>query len=34
MDGPFAESNEVLCGYNIIEAGSMEQAVRIASEFP
>ncbi|HEU4812618.1 MAG TPA: YciI family protein [Xanthomonadaceae bacterium] len=34
LDGPFAETKEVLCGYNIIEAGSMEEAVRIASEFP
>ena len=33
-DGPFAETKEVLCGYNIIEADSMEEAVRIASEFP
>ena len=34
LDGPFAETKEVLCGYNIIEAGSMEEAVRIASAFP
>lgn len=34
LDGPFAETKEVLCGYNIIEADSMEEAVRIASEFP
>lgn len=34
LDGPFAETKEVLCGYNIIEADSMDEAVRIASEFP
>lgn len=34
LDGPFAETKEVLCGYNIIEADSMEEAVKIASEFP
>lgn len=34
IDGPFAETKEVLGGFNIIEAESMEEAVRIASEFP
>ena len=34
VDGPFAETKEVLCGYNIIEAESMDEAVRIAAEFP
>lgn len=33
-DGPFAETKEVLCGYNVIEADSMEEAVRIAEQFP
>lgn len=33
-DGPFAETKEVLAGYNLVEAGSMEEAVRIAHEFP
>jgi hypothetical protein len=33
-DGPFAETKEILGGFNIIEAESMEEAVRIASEFP
>ena len=33
-DGPFAEAKEVLGGFNIIEAESMEEAVRIAAEFP
>jgi hypothetical protein len=33
-DGPFAETKEILGGFNIIEAESMEDAVRIAAEFP
>jgi hypothetical protein len=33
-DGPFAEAKEVLGGFNLIEAESMEEAVRIASHFP
>ena len=34
LDGPFAETKEVLAGYNLIEAASLEDAVRIAREFP
>lgn len=34
LDGPFAETKEVLAGYNLIEAASMEEALRIAQEFP
>lgn len=34
MDGPFSETKEVLGGFNLIEAENMEEAVRIASEFP
>ncbi|MFP7722389.1 YciI family protein [Lysobacter sp. A3-1-A15] len=34
LDGPFAETKEVLAGYNILEADSLDEAVRIASEFP
>ncbi len=34
LDGPFAETKEVLAGFNLIEADSLEEAVRIASEFP
>jgi hypothetical protein len=34
LDGPFAETKEVLGGFNLIEADSMEEALRIASEFP
>jgi hypothetical protein len=34
LDGPFAETKEVLAGYNLIEADSMDDALRIAQEFP
>jgi hypothetical protein len=34
LDGPFAETKEVLGGFNIIEAPDMEEALRIAGEFP
>lgn len=34
VDGPFAETKEMLGGFNLIEAADMEEAVRIASEFP
>jgi hypothetical protein len=33
-DGPFAETKEVLGGFNLIEADDMEEAVRMAAEFP
>jgi hypothetical protein len=34
VDGPFAETKEILGGYNIIEAADIDEAVRIAAEFP
>lgn len=34
VDGPFAEAKEVLGGFNLIEADSMEEAVQIALHFP
>ncbi len=34
VDGPFAETKEVLAGFNLIDAADMDEAVRIASEFP
>src|ERR1041385_7098766 len=34
MDGPFAETKEVLAGFNIIEAANMEEAVKLADAFP
>jgi len=33
-DGPFAETKEQLGGFNLIEADSLEEAVRIAQQFP
>jgi hypothetical protein len=33
-DGPFTETKEFLAGFNLIEADSMDEAVRMASEFP
>ena len=34
VDGPYAEAKEVLGGFNLIEAEDMDEAVRIAAEFP
>jgi hypothetical protein len=34
VDGPFAETKELLAGFNVIEAASMEEALRMADEFP
>ena len=34
MDGPFTESKEMLAGFNLIEAENMDEAVKIAAEFP
>lgn len=34
LDGPFAETKEVLAGFNLVEAASMDEAVRLAQEFP
>lgn len=34
FDGPFAETKEMLAGFNILEADSLEEAMRIAAEFP
>jgi hypothetical protein len=33
-DGPFSETKEVLGGFNLIEADDMDEAVRIAAQFP
>jgi hypothetical protein len=33
-DGPFAETKEVLGGFNLIEACDMDEALEIAKEFP
>ena len=34
LDGPFAETKEMLAGFNLVEAESMEEAVRMARELP
>ncbi len=34
VDGPFAETKEILGGFNLIEAEDMDDALRIAAEFP
>ena len=34
VDGPFAETKEILGGFNLIEAADMDEALRIAAEFP
>jgi hypothetical protein len=34
VDGPFAETKEILGGFNVIEAKDMDEAVRIAAQFP
>ena len=34
MDGPFSEAKEVLGGFNLIEADSIEEAIQIALKFP
>jgi len=34
LDGPFAETKEMLAGFNLVEADSMEEAVRMAQELP
>lgn len=34
LDGPFAETKEILGGFNLIEAADLDEAVRIAETFP
>jgi hypothetical protein len=34
LDGPFAETKEVLAGFNVLEAESLDEAVRLAEQFP
>jgi hypothetical protein len=34
LDGPFAETKELLAGFNLIEADDIDEAVRIAEQFP
>ncbi|MDH5831562.1 YciI family protein [Luteimonas sp. M1R5S18] len=34
VDGPFAETKEMLAGFNLVEADSMEDALRLAQQLP
>jgi hypothetical protein len=34
VDGPFAETKELLGGFNLIEADDIDEAVRIAADLP
>jgi hypothetical protein len=34
LDGPFTETKEMLAGFNLVEADSIEHAVRLAQEWP
>ena len=34
VDGPFAETKELLAGFNLVEADSMEDALRLAQQLP
>lgn len=34
LDGPFAETKEILAGFNLIEADSLDTAVAIAEHLP
>ena len=33
-DGPFAETKEIICGYDMLECASLEEAVQVASAHP
>jgi len=33
-DGPFAETREVIAGYDIIECADLDQAIKIAADHP
>ncbi|MDH5835120.1 YciI family protein [Luteimonas kalidii] len=34
VDGPFAETKELLAGFNLVEADSLEEALRLAEQLP
>jgi hypothetical protein len=34
LDGPFAETKELLAGFNLVEAASIDEAVALAQAFP
>lgn len=33
-DGPFAETKEVICGYDVLDCASLEEAVAVAAAHP
>jgi hypothetical protein len=33
-DGPFAETKEVICGYDVLECDTLEEAVAVAAAHP
>ena len=34
VDGPFAETKELLAGFNLVQAGSLDEALGLAQELP
>ena len=34
VDGPFAETKEMLAGFNLVEADSLEEAIALAEQLP
>ena len=34
VDGPFAETKEVLCGFDIVECADLDEAIAVASKHP
>jgi hypothetical protein len=34
VDGPFAETKELLAGFNLVEAASLDEALRLARDLP
>ena len=34
VDGPFAETKEVLCGYDLIDCADLDEAIEVASKHP
>jgi hypothetical protein len=33
-DGPFAETKEVICGYDVLDCANIDEAVRVAAAHP
>ena len=33
-DGPFAETKEIICGYDVLECATIEEAVQVAAAHP